>query len=1410
MNVTYKQHAVKQAHARERRSKGADTMRRFANFIVERRYFVLVLMLAVTAVCGLMIPQVEINGDMTKYLSERSPMKQGLDIMEEEFQEGDSLQAIHVMFRDLPAGQRETVARDLSRLPYVADVAYDRDSEDYNRDGCTLYELTTEYDYDSDEEIAIEKAITETYAQYDVVIETDDADSSDSVTPALLLTALSLLMVILFIMCASWFEPIIFLVTIGIAVVINMGTNLIMGSVSTITFSIAAILQLVLSMDYSIILMNRYRQEVRCTADRRQAMKNALVNAFSTITSSAFTTFVGLLMLVFMSFKIGRDLGIVLAKGVLCSLLSIFTVLPGLILMSDKLIAKTAKREPKIPMKGVAAVSYRFRRPLALLFLVLMVGSYFLQGLTPISFSTEANSEIYQVFPKENSLVVLYNNQDSDSIQALAEKFEDDPSITALVSYPTTMGKNCTAGELVDLIETIAPAEDLDLDEETLRILYYHYFRDGQAPKLTMSQLLNFLADDVAENETFAEQLDPEMLDQIDVMKNLADANSLTQPMTAAAMTKYLGQDGLDLSTMKQLYLLYFTQNGGADTSTMPLPAFTSFVIHEVAEDPEYASMFDKNTLSQLRTLETYTDVAAVTRARSYQDMASALGMDPEQVKLLYVYAAAQADSYEPAAMTLQAFAAFMNGDVAANPAFASQFDQETLAQMKMLAVFTNPDTIQRQMTAQELAGAFGIAPAMAEQLLCLYYGSDSAQTGTITLPAFTNFLVNQILPNEAYAGAFDSQTKQQLTGMNRILTAAASGQAYPPAQLAALTGLDTETVTQLFTLYYGTMDLADKAMSLPTFTDFLVSTVLPSEAYGGMFDEETRAQLIQLHQLVMTAVSGQSFSPAEMAGMLGMDEAQVLQLYTLYFGAQVENKTMSPQQMTEFILSNEAFSAQLGEDTVQQVTFLKGLMEATQTGMSYSYRQMAQLLGMDEAQMKMLYTYHDFPASAGSFRMSIQEVLNFLAGNSGTFSAMMDTKTLGQLELARSIVNGSVAGTAYVPQQLAQLLGMDASRMKSLYLLYISRHGDTSGWKLSLKTLVDFMVSDVLTNPDWADAVNAEMAKNLTGMQTLIHAVLSGQRYSAQELASLLSAFSETVEANEMELLCLFYGSKYAYSPAWAMSMETLFNHLSEDVVNDARFEEFLDDSFRSQIDDTCQQLDDGIAQLKGTNHSILMLSTTLPAESEETTAFLDELTQACGTNLKNDYYLVGTSAMYWEMKNDFSQEMLFITLLTAISIYLIVALTFRSFLIPAFLVLIVLCGVYLTVAVSGLRGESIIYLAYIVVQCILMGATIDYGILYTNCYREFRQTLDIRASLAAAYQNSTHTILTSGLIIVIVTGILGTFSTDPSVAPICLTISMGALSAILLILFVLPGMLATFDRFVVKRRRSDRPPGD
>ena len=103
-------------------------------------------------------------------------------------------------------------------------------------------------------------------------------------------------------------------------------------------------------------------------------------------------------------------------------------------------------------------------------------------------------------------------------------------------------------------------------------------------------------------------------------------------------------------------------------------------------------------------------------------------------------------------------------------------------------------------------------------------------------------------------------------------------------------------------------------------------------------------------------------------------------------------------------------------------------------------------------------------------------------------------------------------------------------------------------------------------------------------------------------------------------------------------------------------------------------------------------------------------------------------------------------------------------------------------------------------------MGATIDYGILFTNYYRESRKTMDIKQSLVAAYNGSTHTIFTSGLIMVLVTGILGFSPIDPTISQICLTVAIGALSACVLILFILPGVLAAFDKLTSKDKKKKK----
>ena len=173
----------------------------------------------------------------------------------------------------------------------------------------------------------------------------------------------------------------------------------------------------------------------------------------------------------------------------------------------------------------------------------------------------------------------------------------------------------------------------------------------------------------------------------------------------------------------------------------------------------------------------------------------------------------------------------------------------------------------------------------------------------------------------------------------------------------------------------------------------------------------------------------------------------------------------------------------------------------------------------------------------------------------------------------------------------------------------------------------------------------------------------------------------------------------------------------------------------------------------------------------------------------------------MYKEMKEGFPRELLLLTLLTIGAIFLIVALTFRSLIVPFLLIPTVMTAVWLNVYASGLGGNTMLYIAYLIVQSILMGATIDYSILFTQYYREARQTLDKGLALKEAYQKSFHAILTSGLILVL-TPLLMTYTvSDPMIVSILRCISVGALAAILLIFLMLPATLVIMDRWVVRR---------
>lgn len=276
-------------------------MKRLTDFIVNKRIVILAVMLILTAVSIFLIPKVGVNSDMTKYLPDDSPMRQGISLMEKEFPKEEAVYTIRIMFKGLNSGEKTEIKDALAAIENVDSVTYDRDSSDYNSGEYTLYILNTGYGYDTGEEADIEKQAAKKFSGYEVTVKNDDTSAPD-IPFSVYLTAFGIILVVLLISCGSYFEPVLFLVTIGIAVVLNLGTNYFLGEISDVSFGIAAVLQLALSMDYSIILMNRYRQELNTTDDRRTAMANALRAAFRPITGSAATTVVGLLVLVFMSF----------------------------------------------------------------------------------------------------------------------------------------------------------------------------------------------------------------------------------------------------------------------------------------------------------------------------------------------------------------------------------------------------------------------------------------------------------------------------------------------------------------------------------------------------------------------------------------------------------------------------------------------------------------------------------------------------------------------------------------------------------------------------------------------------------------------------------------------------------------------------------------------------------------------------------------------------------------------------------------------------------------------------------------------------------------------------------------------------------------------------------------------------
>ena len=255
-------------------------MRRITDFIVDKRYFILILFVILTIVSAIFSNKVKLNYDIAEYLPDTSETRKGMDIMEEEFA-GTETSTLNLMFESLADDKKLDIKADLEKIKGVKSVDYD-DSEDYNKDKYTLYVITVDDESDSKLAKDVYNNVIEKYDEnYTIYTSGNVSDTNKTVLPiGIIVLAVGCALVILIIMCESYIEPFLFLTAILMAVVLNKGTNIIFGTISNITSSIAAILQLALSMDYSIMLMNRYMQEKENEKDKVKAMKTLYTMLF--------------------------------------------------------------------------------------------------------------------------------------------------------------------------------------------------------------------------------------------------------------------------------------------------------------------------------------------------------------------------------------------------------------------------------------------------------------------------------------------------------------------------------------------------------------------------------------------------------------------------------------------------------------------------------------------------------------------------------------------------------------------------------------------------------------------------------------------------------------------------------------------------------------------------------------------------------------------------------------------------------------------------------------------------------------------------------------------------------------------------------------------------------------------------
>ena len=463
---------------------GNQAMLKICGFIVDKRNLFFLLFGILIIFSAVSRNWVNVENSMSHYLPDSTETKQGLDLMEQEF---ITYGTCDVMVANVSYEQAESIERDLEFIPGVFMIDFD-DTEDHYFNGSSYYNVTFDYDEKDDQCLEVLERVKEELAGYDYYLSTTLGDIeaeliAEEMNVIVVLVAFVVVTVLL-LTSQAYAEVPVLLITFVAAAILQMGTNFVFGTISFVSNSVTVVLQLALSVDYAIILLNRYKEE-HAALEAREAIIIALSKAIPEICGSSLTTIGGLIAMGFMQYKMGPDLSVCLIKSIFLALGSVFLLMPGVIMLFSKLMDTTKHKNfiPDIPFVG--KFDYATRHIVAPLFVLVIVGAYTVSSKCPYVFgdstitppiqnSIQKTEELQtDNFGTSNMVALIVPAGDYEKEAKLLEELEACPE----VDYTQGLA-NIEALDDYCLTDKLTPrqfSELIDLDYEVAELVYAAY-----------------------------------------------------------------------------------------------------------------------------------------------------------------------------------------------------------------------------------------------------------------------------------------------------------------------------------------------------------------------------------------------------------------------------------------------------------------------------------------------------------------------------------------------------------------------------------------------------------------------------------------------------------------------------------------------------------------------------------------------------------------------------------------------------------------------------------------------------------------------------------------------------------------------------------------------------------------------